>query len=130
MAHTASSLYADISAVLDDPQQLRADEALLLRTLSQAQEWVTLRYRLLIHSLPLDIVGAVPWYALPVLQPRVLMVTEVVDEDGSMLTPVPLTHLRYSDPEWLASSGTPTRFSRIWVEPSVVISSPRQLWHL
>ena len=111
--HTASSLYADVSAVLDDPQQLRANEALLLRTLSQAQQWVALRYRLLIHSYPFEVIAGVPWYALPPLQPQLLMVTEVVDAEGSMLTPVPLTRLRYSDPQWLASRGLPTRFYRV-----------------
>ena len=110
---TASSLYAGISAVLDDPQQLRAEEPLLLRCLSQAQQWVALRYHLLLHSFPLEVIAGVPWYALPHLQPRLLMVTEVLDAAQRMLTAVPLTRLRYSDPQWLASSGTPTRFSRI-----------------
>jgi hypothetical protein len=108
-----ASLYAGVSAVIDDPQQLRADEALLLRVLSQAQQWVALRYHLLIHSFPLDVVAGVPWYALPFTQPRLLVVTEVLDATGSMLTPVGLTRLRYSDPQWLASSGTPTRYARV-----------------
>jgi hypothetical protein len=108
-----ASLYAGVSAVLDDPQQLRADEALLLRVLSQAQQWVALRYHLLIHSFPLDVVAGVPWYPLPVTEPRLLVVTEVLDATGSMLTPVGLTRLRYSDPQWLASSGTPTRYARV-----------------
>jgi hypothetical protein len=111
--HTASSLYAGISAVLDDPQQLRADEAVLLRLLSQAQQWVALRFHLLLHSFPFDVVAGVPWYALPPTEPRLLVVTEVLDASESMLTPVPLTRLRYSDPQWLASSGTPTRFYRV-----------------
>jgi hypothetical protein len=109
----ASSLYAGVSAVLDDPQQLRADEPLLLRCLSQAQQWVALRYHLLIHSFPLDVIAGVPWYALPALQPRLLMVTEVFDASQRMLTAVPLTRLRYSDPQWLARSGPPTRFYRV-----------------
>lgn len=113
MPHTASSLYAGVSALLDDPQQLRADEALLLRILSQAQQWVALRYRLLIHSLPFEVIAGVPWYPVPALQPQVLMVTEVLDATGAMLTPVPLTRLRYADPEWLASAGPPTRFYRV-----------------
>ena len=108
-----SSLYSGVSALLDDPQQLRADEAVLLRCLSQAQQWVALRYRLLIHSFPFDVIAGVPWYPLPATQPRLLVVTEVLDATASMLTPVPLTRLRYSDPQWLASSGTPTRFYRI-----------------
>jgi hypothetical protein len=108
-----ASLYAGVSAIIDDPQQLRASEALLLRVLSQAQQWVALRYHLLIHSVPLDVVAGVPWYPLPVTEPRLLVVTEVLDGGGSMLTPVGLTRLRYSDPQWLASSGTPTRYYRV-----------------
>jgi len=110
---TASSLYPGISALLDDPQQLRAEEEVLLRFLTRAQQWVALRYRLLLHTFPLEVIASVPWYALPPLLPRVVMVTEVVDPDGKMLLPVPLTRLRYSDPQWLASSGTPTRFYRV-----------------
>lgn len=113
----ASTLYSGLSAVLDDPQQLRAEEAVLLRVLSQSQQWVALRYRLLIHSFDFSVVQSVPWYPLPVTHPRLLMVTEVLDASGSMLTPVPLTRLRYSDPQWLASTGTPTRFYRVgWTQ--------------
>jgi hypothetical protein len=108
-----ATLYAGISALLDDPQQLRAEEDVLLRVISQAQQWVALRFHLLIHSFPFDVVAGVPWYALPPTQPRLVVVTEVLDVNESMLTPVPLTRLRYSDAQWLASSGTPTRFSRI-----------------
>ena len=108
-----STLYAGVSAILDDPQQLRADEPLLLRALSQAQQWVALRYHLLIHSFPLDVVANVPWYPLPVTVPQLLTVTEVLDVTGSMLVEVPLTRLRYSDMEWLASGGTPMRFYRV-----------------
>ena len=110
---TASSLYPGISALLDDPQQLRAEEEVLLRFLTRAQQWVALRYRLLLHTFPLEGIAGVPWYALPPLLPRVVMVTEVTRPDGAMLLPVPLTRLRYSDPQWLASSGTPTRFYRV-----------------
>lgn len=108
-----ATLYADVSALLDDPQQLRAGEDVLLRMISQAQEWVALRYRLLIHSFQVGVVAGVPWYTLPVTQPRLLMVTEVLDPTFSMLTAVPLTRLRYSDPQWLAQVGTPTRFYRV-----------------
>lgn len=126
MDHTASSLYAGVSALLDDPQQLRAEEAVLLRSLSQAQQWVALRYHLLIHSFPCEVLAGAPWYPLPVTQPRLLVVTDVLDPTGSMLTPTPLTRLRYADPEWLASSGTPTRYYRVgwthvglWKVPAV-----------
>jgi hypothetical protein len=127
-----ASLYAGVSAVLDDPQQLRADEALLRRVLSQAQQWVALRYHLLIHAFPLDVVAGVPWYPLPVTEPRLLVVTEVCDANGSMLLNVPLTRLRYSDPQWLASSGTPTRFYRVgWTHIGLskvpVVSEPYTL---
>lgn len=108
-----ATLYGAVSAVLDDPQQLRAEEPVLLRMLSQAQEWVALRFRLLIHSFMLGALPGVPWYQLPVLFPTVLVVTEVIDQAGSMLVPVPLTRLRYSDPQWLKTSGTPTRFYRV-----------------
>ena len=110
---SAASLYAEVSALLDDPQQLRADEPLLLRKLSEAQQWVALRYHLLIHDVALQVVAGVPWYHVPVLSPQVMVVTEVLDPTGSMLLDVPLTRLRYSDPDWLASSGLPTRFYRV-----------------
>jgi|ERR1051325_983379 hypothetical protein len=110
---TADSLFARISASFDDPLRLRAEVDVLLRALSRAQQWTALRWRLLSHGFPLETLEGVPWYHLGQRLPRLLVVTDVSGPEGEMLLPVPLTRLRYSDAQWLATQGRPGRFYRV-----------------
>jgi len=110
----AGSLFTSIAAGIDDPQQLRATSpGLLLHVLSRAQQWVALRYRLLVDTFSLTLLPGVPWYVLAQQYGRMIVVTDVTDTADRMLNPVPLTRLRYVDPQWLYTAGLPRRFWRL-----------------
>src|SRR5262245_22689798 len=110
----AGSLFTAIAAGIDDPQQLRATSpGLLLHALARAQEWVALRYRLLIDTFALQVMPGVPSYVLAQQYGRTIVVTDVTDTQDRMLNPVPLTRLRYVDPQWLYTAGMPRRYWRL-----------------
>jgi hypothetical protein len=109
--------YADfldrLSFALDDPERVRSPDAVLLRALGRAAQWVALRHRLLIQTFPLVLVPQVPWYHLPTVLPQVVLMTDVATATGVPLRPVPMSRLRYVDRTWLHSTGPLARYYRV-----------------
>ncbi len=108
----ASDVRALVLQDLED-QNVRFSDALFLRHLSRAQDWVNIRYQLVRTTFPLTTSAQVPFYAIACAVPRLVIVTHVTRGDGTTLWPVLLSHLRYADPAWAQTAGTPQQFYRI-----------------
>jgi hypothetical protein len=107
----APGLVADILldrvyAAVDDPHRIHTPQALGLQALSRAQEWVSIRFALLRRTFPLTLAASVPLYDRFTVAPEALTLLSA-SRAGVPLALVPYTALRYRDPQWLATSGTP-----------------------
>ena len=114
MTTVANDLFALVMQDLDDANAIRTpDAALFLRHATRAQQWVSLRYRLLRETFPLSLYTNTPVYALSATHPRLVMVTHMTLSNGTPLWPIPLISLRYKDTAWFATTGaTATLFYR------------------
>ena len=108
-----ASVVLDLLALaLDDEFSVHTPRALLLSHLSRAQQWVSLRYRVIRHTVTLPLVPTAPFVDLLVLVPRFFGVTHVA-LGGIPLAWAPYQSLRIRDPLWLQTPGTPTLYYRV-----------------
>jgi len=112
MSVSADDVRQLILSDLDD-QGIVFPDALFLRQLSRCQGWIALRYHLLRETVPVLSVPNAPFYAMPVIAPRMVVVTHMQRGDGTVLWPVPFAHLRYANPAWIGTTGTPLYFARL-----------------
>lgn len=109
--------YADfldrVSFALDDPERVRTPDAVLLRAIGRAAQWVALRHRLVLQTYPLTLLADLPWYHLPTLLPQLVLLTDVATATGVPLHPVPMSRLRYVDRSWLRTTGPLARYYRV-----------------
>jgi hypothetical protein len=106
-------LLTRVSAELDDPVRVRTPDDVLLRALSRSSQFIAIRYRLLMQSVPLNVIPLVPWYHIVSLVPTMILVTDVTTSEGRPLHPQPFSRLRYVDRQWLATTGVLGRYYRI-----------------
>jgi len=104
---TADQLFPSVTAALDDVHRIQTTEAQVLRAMSRAQQWVTLRYRLLRRPFVLPLRAGVPLYHREALAPASVSLLSG-SLGGLPLSITPLSALRYRDPQWLQTSGLPT----------------------
>lgn len=106
MSLTAAMLLDRIYASVDDIHRIHTPEALGLQALTRAQEWVSLRFALLRRTYPVLLAPTVQLYDRLALAPQAVT-TLSASLNGVPLGLTPLTALRYRDPQWLATAGTP-----------------------
>ena len=108
------ALFVLVMQDLDDETAIRTTPpTVFLRHATRAQQWVALRYRLLRETLPFALFANTPLYSLPTRYPRMVVVTHMTRSDGTPLSPVPYTSLRYRDTAWFSTTGTPLFFYRV-----------------
>jgi hypothetical protein len=98
---------------LHDPERVRTPDAVLLRAIGRAAQWVALRHRLVLQTYPLTLLADVPWYHLPTVLPQLVLMTDVATATGVPLHPVPMSRLRYVDRSWLRTTGPLARYYRV-----------------
>ena len=114
MALAVDTLFTLVQQDLDDEVAIRTTPStIFLRHATRAQQWVSLRYRLIRETFPFALFANTPVYSLPTRVPRMVVVTHMTRSDGTPLWPVPLTSLRYRDTAWFSTTGTPGFFYRV-----------------
>src|SRR6266566_4718925 len=103
----SDDLLVTIMAALDDITSMHTTPAQALRALSRAQQWVSIRFRLLRRLFPVSLAASVPLYDRLTLAPSAVTLLSA-SLGGIPLYLTPLTALRYRDPQWLKTAGTPT----------------------
>jgi hypothetical protein len=101
----AGEALAQMAKELDDPGLIHHEDMALI-ALSEAQRLVSWRFKLTRLTAPLTIVDRIPLYRPQVASDRCLWVL-YASLAGETLWPVPSHTLRYKDPAWMATQGTP-----------------------
>lgn len=102
-------MLALVAAELDDPDKIHTTEAVAIRALNRAQQWVCLAYKLLLQNTSVVLIakqGLVHW---PSIMPNVAGVVAIA-LNGAHLWPTPWDEIRLADPQWLATQGTPAHW--------------------
>jgi hypothetical protein len=107
MPLAASYLLDRVFATLDDIYRIHTTEAMGLRALSRAQEWVCLRFRLLRKLYAVPLAAGVPLYDRVALAPQAVSLVSA-SLNGQPVYVTPLRAVRYRDPQWLHTPGTPS----------------------
>ena len=94
-----------MAQVLDDPDLVHHQEIALL-ALSEAQRLVSWRFKLTRLTAPLTLSDRIPLYRPQDASDRCIRVLHASLE-GNTLWPVPRHTLRYKDPAWMSTQGTP-----------------------